>query len=1509
MSLPPVVKGYLFYDGVWNDVSNKMRQTKSISIDRGSDSESGTNSPTKASLIMDNRSGDFSPRNPESPLFDKIGRNTPMKIVIEQGPPYLEIPEEGLFNDSAIVAVNQSQINFTSDVDIRIDCTSSWWHAYDFAFGVMLAERYNQTGENRSFKFARHRTGVLYFGWSSDGTFAGMKHSYSTDTIPFFNGERVALRVTLDVNNGKGGYTVRFYYSNQIDGEWVELGQPTETTSGTTSIFNGTASLWVGAPDDGNLPDGTGTTFQLNGKVFAYQHMDGINGPVKLDLDVARDAVVTDTSIVDGTGASWSLQEDAVFKNEYVRISGEVPSWPPNRDLSGNNKDSEIEPTGIMRRLDAGNKPLESALLRYIRANPIQPVECWPLIDGAQSNGGGSIIDGGQPMVVRIENLTSGLYEVANERYGWAEGTLAKWIEPVGVPTSDTNGYITGECRDSATAASKWSFDMFVSGINTDNVTFQAIDRTVPTVTDAAVIWNIEINKGSDAVDLLAATVAEGGSSISLLKHMTAPGIFDGKPHHLRLTVYPGASPTDYEFWIDGVLIETGSFAVPSMQLLRIRANWFLDSANEDGFPFGFLTYWDANGPSAAEVYEAFSGFPGEKSGARFNRLMNEQGLMPSLFTKGGAGGEPQFQEEMGIQGLKKFLELLQQCASSDVSIFGEMREEGNLYMRHRSMLYNQAPRFTLDFSNGVISAPFKPLDDDKLTENDVVVQRDGGSFSRQVLEEGRMSIQDPPDGVGRYDVSKTLSLFEDSQTDNLAYWFLHMGTFDGLRYTRLTVDLANPRVYEMVHKILNTDLGDVIRLTNLPKEYGPDDVDLMVRGYTEEIGPQSWTITFNCSPGLTWTTASAVLDIYEGFEDSSYNINIANGGSASWAVNTSQFHSGPSSFKSGAISNNQNSDAIVTVPKGAEKIEFWYKTDSEASGPGFNGDRLIVLVDAATVLTAQGPAQPWMVFSADVSSASTVTFRYSKDNSGAVGADAAWIDDLRFRITSPFGGNADTSGSVTTESLTTTETGMDVSTTTGARWATGAVYPNDFPFDVRVGGEVMTVTDIEDGLEDDFTRSVAPTITDTFTRTTANGWGSADTGQAWTTSGGVAADYSTTGTVGQVSVGVVNSSRFTQVPTVSLADVDMQADNSVPVTATGASISCGLRLRAIDTNNYYYIEQIRSTAGTTSIQLVSRVAGVSTTIAGPVSKGAYSASQLWTIRARLVGDVLQAKLWATAGAEPDAWDVSAVTTTLTASNPVGTRCILSTGNTNTLPVVYTWDNIRVSPVSQGWGTSTSGDAWTTSGGSASNYFVSDGEGIVELTSVNSSRRCLVGPNWLDVDVQCSVQVPVVALTDSIDPGILARYTSSSDYYLGTLHFHNDATVDVRIRKVVGGVFTTIGISDLIPGTYGPGSRYWMRFYCKGSDLRAKGWAVGTTEPETWNITAVDTDLTDPGDVGVRSNLQINNTNTLPVMLAYDDFEVLSPQQFTVVRSVNGVVKTHSSGAKVELAKTPIAPL
>jgi hypothetical protein len=258
-------------------------------------------------------------------------------------------------------------------------------------------------------------------------------------------------------------------------------------------------------------------------------------------------------------------------------------------------------------------------------------------------------------------------------------------------------------------------------------------------------------------------------------------------------------------------------------------------------------------------MYDAFTGFQGERAGDRIVRLATEAGYVATV------AGETVFQQRMGIQGSKQLLELMNDAARTNFGYLLDARDRIEVIHRGQSTLWNQPPALTLDFKAGLISAPFKPDDGDKLTENDVSVRREFGSVpAREVLEEGKLSVLAPEDGgVGRYDKDYEYSLQTDAQARQVAGMRVHLGTYDGVRYTRVTLDLANPRVFQMIDDILRLDVGDKLRLTRLPDDHGPDDVDVLVNGYTEEVGPDVWKITLNCVPGAPWTAGVVGSRVY----------------------------------------------------------------------------------------------------------------------------------------------------------------------------------------------------------------------------------------------------------------------------------------------------------------------------------------------------------------------------------------------------------------------------------------------------------------------------------------------------------------------------------------------------------------------------------------------------------------------------------------------------------------------
>lgn len=69
--------------GTWLNITDDVYQRDKITITRGRSDEQSQASPQRMTFTIDNRDGKFSPRNPLSPLYGKIGRNTPVRCKID----------------------------------------------------------------------------------------------------------------------------------------------------------------------------------------------------------------------------------------------------------------------------------------------------------------------------------------------------------------------------------------------------------------------------------------------------------------------------------------------------------------------------------------------------------------------------------------------------------------------------------------------------------------------------------------------------------------------------------------------------------------------------------------------------------------------------------------------------------------------------------------------------------------------------------------------------------------------------------------------------------------------------------------------------------------------------------------------------------------------------------------------------------------------------------------------------------------------------------------------------------------------------------------------------------------------------------------------------------------------------------------------------------------------------------------------------------------------------------
>lgn len=258
--------------------------------------------------------------------------------------------------------------------------------------------------------------------------------------------------------------------------------------------------------------------------------------------------------------------------------------------------------------------------------------------------------------------------------------------------------------------------------------------------------------------------------------------------------------------------------------------------------------------------------------------------------------------------------------------------------------------------------------------------------------------------------------------------------------------------------------------------------------------------------------------------------------------------------------------------------------------------------------------------------------------------------------------GRADTVASELHAGIDSTQTTMDVATTAGPYWTSALA---DYPFDLKLGGEVVTATDVTGLVEDAFTRTVSP------------GWGTADSGQTWTTSGGLSSDYSVDGALGVIDLTSDGVRRYA-LAGVSVVDVDLSATVATSALASGASHYALLVARALDIENHYFAWLAFDTAGQISVAVGKRIAAVGSLSDSATTSLSHVAGQRYALRFAVKGSVLKAKAWLASDPEPKQWAVRATDTDITTAGDLGVSALLGTGSTNTLPLTQTWDDVQV---------------------------------------------------------------------------------------------------------------------------------------------------------------------------------------------------------------------------------------
>jgi PKD repeat protein len=166
--------------------------------------------------------------------------------------------------------------------------------------------------------------------------------------------------------------------------------------------------------------------------------------------------------------------------------------------------------------------------------------------------------------------------------------------------------------------------------------------------------------------------------------------------------------------------------------------------------------------------------------------------------------------------------------------------------------------------------------------------------------------------------------------------------------------------------------------------------------------------------------------------------------------------------------------------------------------------------------------------------------------------------------------------------------------------------------------------------------------LSDSFSRTTANGWGVATPGGAWTTSGSASA-YRVDGARGAVVVPPGATRRATSAATAG--DVQVRTLVAVSALPGGTGLTVALGSRSSGTSAYQSRLRVHS-SGTLALNHLRVRDNRATIISSATLAGAKAAAgQWWHVVAQTEGSgpvVLRMKAWAAGTPEPAAWQLAA---------------------------------------------------------------------------------------------------------------------------------------------------------------------------------------------------------------------------------------------------------------------------
>ena len=656
-------------DGSWVnavDVGSGVKSGPKLSVVRGRSDWAREVDPSALSAVLGNNDGRWSPDYESGAYHGDLKRFVPVRAGRAHGDPYLHAT-----GHDALIAPNDAAFNnITGDIDIRIEY-EPWISVEDVLLGngfnrIYLVSCIDGTGPTGFDLRLQHLRGVpvIRFRWyDSSNTSQAYESLDTTGVAPWsLMFEHSAIRLTLDVDDGASDSLCRFYYSDDgtLDGDWVEIGDGASGLGVTDLAGSNPATLkLMGNPN--------GSFYPMVGKLDAFELRDGIDGTVAANPDLSGETVGAST-FDDASGLTWNVGDDGEVTDQSWRFHGELDSIDIGLSLHGRYTTAPIEAKGLFYRLLLDSQS-QSPLRRGLLQSDTSLVQYWPCEEeGDRVEQFGAVV-GTAPIKV-----TRGYPQAANN---------GDFLSSNPIPTLKDDAWTA--VVDSYSDSTAWTVTWLMS-IPEDFS--EPTGLTLLRVETDEYQYEVQFQDGASGGSLRY-VVYDGSTTIYTRTWVGFEAT--GKPLRMSLQVRDDGSDIDIallglkesESGGGGVNDNTPVTGVGAGNVTVIQVN--PESACE-GWGIGHLTL-HSDWVTLSEVEDAFAGHRGEKAAPRIQRLCREEGLDCYVF------GNPYDSQSMGPQQPGTIMELLRECARTDMGILFESSTHLAVGYRTRQSMLAQGDR------------------------------------------------------------------------------------------------------------------------------------------------------------------------------------------------------------------------------------------------------------------------------------------------------------------------------------------------------------------------------------------------------------------------------------------------------------------------------------------------------------------------------------------------------------------------------------------------------------------------------------------------------------------------------------------------------------------------------------------------------------------------------------------------------------------------------------------------